>query len=266
MLVPHGEKGQQPGAGCCVTTAELERLETVRAMAEEVSRAVRYTVSLSEPDLRGCLALLDREPASDADFAAAADLGALLRAIAACDFLGVGAPTAAVWARLLPGAEAAAEEEAKEAFLCVVEQTSFGPALWAAGPLETVGRLAGSDGQEEQGDEHVRAVAGMALAELGRRILGMPDPELAMLRAHAAAPVAGLAQAELRRRYPQLAPMTDATIQEAVLAFCEEGGGREKATFLHSPNAEARYGPVAAWDVSGVQNMSYLFSCCESFK
>ena len=268
VLVPHGEEGQQPGAGFRVTAAELELFETVRAMAEEVPRAVRYAASLSEPDLRGCLALFREPAAGGANFAAAADLGALARAVAACDFLGAGAlPAAAmVWARLLPGAEAAAAEEAKEAFLCVVEQTSFGPALWAAGPLETVGRLAGSDGQEEQGDEHVRAVAGMALAELGRRILGMPDPELAMLRAHAAAPVAGLAQAELRRRYPQLAPMTDATIQEAVLAFCEEGGGREKATFLHSPNAEARYGPVAAWDVSGVQNMSMLFWNCTRFK
>ena len=195
-------------------------------------------------------------------------LEALARAVAACDFLGAGAlpAAAAVCGRLLPGAEAAAEEETKEAFLGVMERTSFGPALWAVVPLETVGLLAGSDGQDEQGDEHVLAVAGMARAELGRRILGLPDLELAMLRAHAAAPVAGPAQAELRRRYPQLAPMTDATIQEAVLAFCEEGGGREKATFLHSPNAEARYGPVAAWDVSGVQNMSYLFSCCESFK
>ena len=68
VLVPHGEEGQQPGAGCRVTADELELLETVRAIAEELPRAVRYAVSLSEPDLRGCLTLL-REPVS-----AAADL------------------------------------------------------------------------------------------------------------------------------------------------------------------------------------------------
>jgi len=63
VLVPHGVEGQQPGAGCRVTADELELLETVRAMAEELPRAVRYAVSISEPDLRGCLALL-REPVS----------------------------------------------------------------------------------------------------------------------------------------------------------------------------------------------------------
>ena len=49
----------------------------------------------------------------------------LVRAVAACDFLGVGAlpAVAAVCARLLPGADAAAEEEAKEALLNVMEQT-----------------------------------------------------------------------------------------------------------------------------------------------
>ena len=63
VLVPHGMEGKQQGAGCRVTADELELLETVRAMAEELPRAVRYAVSLSEPDLRGCLALL-REPVS----------------------------------------------------------------------------------------------------------------------------------------------------------------------------------------------------------
>ena len=65
VLVPHGMEGQQPDAGCRVTADELELLETVRAMAEELPRAVRYAVSISEPDLRGCLALL-REPVSAA--------------------------------------------------------------------------------------------------------------------------------------------------------------------------------------------------------
>ena len=187
-------------------------------------------------------------------------LEALARAVAACDFLGAGAlpAAAAVCGRLLPGAEAAAEEEAKEAFLGVMERTSFGPALWAVVPLETVGRLAGSDGQDEQGDEHVLAVAGMARAELGRRILGLPDLELAMLRAHAAAPVAGLAQAELRRRYPQLAPMTNESVRAAIKAIKEENGGNE-CDFLHSPVATAKYGPVPLWEVQGVTDFSELW-------
>ena len=281
VLVPHGEEGQQPGAaGFRVTAAELELLETMRAMMEELPRAVRYAVSLSEPDLRGCLALL-REPAAGGanNFAAAADRGALVRAVAACDFLGASALTAAaaICARLLPGAEAAAEEEAKEAFHAVMDQTSFGPALWATAPLEEVGRLAGGVGQEEQGDAHVRAVAGMARAELDRRIAGLPDLELAMLRAHAAPPVAGPARAELRRRYPQLAPMTDVTVRVAVKAICEEDGGWSEdlnahwsytdktADFLHSPAAAAKYGPVPLWEVKGVTNFSYLFYNCSKF-
>ena len=48
-------------------------------------------------------------------------------------------------------------------------------------------------------------------------------------------------------------------------AFCEEGGGRETADFLHSPQAEAKYGPVSAWDVSAVTNMQELFEGCEAF-
>ena len=59
--------------------------------------------------------------------------------------------------------------------------------------------------------------------------------------------------------------MTDATIREAVKAFYEEGGGKDKADFLHSPNAEARYGPVAAWDVSAVTNMLGLLQHCHCF-
>ena len=271
VLVPHGEEGQQPGAGCRVTAAELERLETVRAMAEELPRAVRYAVSLSEPDLRGFLALL-REPASVASFAAAADLGALARAVAACDFLGASAlpAAAAVWARLLPGAEAAAEVEAKEAFLGVMERTSFGPALWAVVPLDTVGRLAGGIGHEEQGDAHVHTVAGMARAELARRIASLPDMELAMLRAHGDAPVAGPARAELLRRHPQLTPMTNVSIMAAVEAFCkedveEDGFGCPTADFRHSPKAEAEYGPVGLWEVAEVTSMGSLFYRCENF-
>ena len=48
-------------------------------------------------------------------------------------------------------------------------------------------------------------------------------------------------------------------------AFCEEGGGRETADFLHSPQAEAKYGPVSAWDVSAVTNMRGLFYGCAAF-
>ena len=98
-----------------------------------------------------------------------------MRAVAACDFLGAGAlpAAAAVCAQLLPGAETGAEEEAiNEAFIGVVERTSFGPALlWAVVPLETVGWLAGGVGQEEhcEGDAHVQSVGGMARTELARR-------------------------------------------------------------------------------------------------
>ena len=48
-----------------------------------------------------------------------------------------------------------------------MERASFGPALWAVVPLDEVGRLARAGGvsQEEQGDAHVQAVAGMARAE-----------------------------------------------------------------------------------------------------
>ena len=48
-------------------------------------------------------------------------------------------------------------------------------------------------------------------------------------------------------------------------AFCEEGGGKKTADFLHSPQAEAKYGPVSAWDVSAVTYMDDLFSGCAAF-
>ena len=53
-------------------------------------------------------------------------------------------------------------------------------------------------------------------------------------------------------------------------AFCEEDGGWSKygkktADFLHSPQAEAKYGPVSAWDVSAVTNMEDLFRGCAAF-
>ena len=73
---------------------------------------------LSEPDLRDGIGLLR----GGAGFAAAADLGTLTRAIAACDFLGAAvlpAPepaAAAICARLLlPGAAAAAATAATAA-------------------------------------------------------------------------------------------------------------------------------------------------------
>ena len=275
ILAPHDQEQVQPGQqqvheGFRVTAAEFDGLQTLTAMPEHAPGAVhRYTVMLSESELRDGLALLR----GGVTFAAAADLDALVRAVAACDFLGAGAlpAAAAVWARLLPGAEAAAKVEAKEAFLGVVERTSFGPALWATVPLEEVGRLARTVGQEEQGDAHVQAVADMARAELARQIAGLPDLELAMLRAHAAAPVAGPARAELLRRHPQLTPMTNDSIKAAVRAFCEEDGGwsdedgEKTADFRQSPKAEAKYGPVGVWDVSGVARMSNLFNGCTNF-
>ena len=230
-----------------VTAAEFDGLQTLAEMPEHEPGAVpRYTVILSEADLRDGLGLLR----DGAGFAAAADPKTLARAVAAGDFLGVALPAAAVvFARLLARAEpsaleeaqaaeakaaadaeeaadaaeavavdaarvaatarTAAEEaraspaavgEAQEAFRAVMERTSFGPARWATVSLEAVARLAGDVGQEEQGDAHVQAAAavgGMARAELTRQIAALLDLELAMLRAHAAAPVAGPARAEL---------------------------------------------------------------------
>ena len=120
---------------------------------------------------------------------------------------------------------------------------------------------------------HVHAVAGMARFELPRRIAGLPDLELAMLRAHAAAPVAGPARAELLRRHPQLTPMTNESIRAAVEAFCEQekypqnaGGynsnGYQMADFRHSTKAEAKYGPVRLWDASEVTSTGGLFHGC----
>ena len=234
ILVPHEQEQQHqpPGqaAGFRVTAAEFDGLQTLAEMPEhEPGTTPRYTVMLSEADLRHGLGLLR----GGAEFVAALDLETLVRAVAACDFLGAAAlpATAAVLARLLPGAGAAAEEEAKEVFFNVMERTSFGPALWAEVPLEQVGRMQGhavrqevegdeADGggvvvvvvvggrrrrrrrrrrreasggvgeEEQEGDAHVQGVAGMAQAELARRILALPDLELAMLRAHATAPVA----------------------------------------------------------------------------
>ena len=150
-----------------------------------------------------------------------------------------------------------------------MEQTSFGPALWAIVPLEEVGRL--SVGGGDQADERAHAVAGMAQTELARRIAGLSELELAMLRAHAGAPVAGPARAELLRRHPQLTPMTDDSIKAAVEAFCKEGGGLDDedgyriADFRQSPKAEAKYGSVGLWDVSKVKDMNDLFYQCKNF-
>ena len=60
-------------------------------------------------------------------------------------------------------------------------------------------------------------------------------------------------------------PLTNETIKEAVQAFCEDGGGKASADFLHSPQAEAKYGPVSAWDVSAVTSMENLFKGCKAF-
>ena len=142
-----------------------------------------------------------------------------------------------------------------------------GPALLATAPLETVGRL--SVGSGEIGDEH-GAVVRMVRAELTRRILALPDLELAMLRAHAGAPIVGSARAELLRRHPQLTPMTNESIKWAVEDFCEEDGGKddegdEIADFRHSPESKAKHGPVGLWDVWEVTSMDHLFAGCKNF-
>ena len=213
VLVANGEEGQ-PGAGCRVTAAELERMETVRAMAEDLPRAVRYTISLSRPEIRDAFALwgLCYSGQTAAGFAAAADPGELARAVAACDFLGgVALPAAAmVCTRVLPGTEPAAAEEPREAFFAVMERTSYGPALWGTMPVEDVDRLsAGGDGQA---DERGQAVAGMARAELSRWLASLPNKELARLSGTGGGrAVAGIAQGlgvargaslELARRIP----------------------------------------------------------------
>jgi hypothetical protein len=64
---------------------------------------------------------------------------------------------------------------------------------------------------------------------------------------------------------PQFPKMTNERIRQAVAAFAEEGGGKGRADFLHSPNAEAEYGPVAGWDVSEVTDFSGLFDGYEKF-
>ena len=157
--------------------------------------------------------------------------------------------------------------EATEAFQTVMEQTSFGPALWAAMQFDEVGRMACAGGQSQGDDERSQAVAGMARAELGAgRILALTDLELAMLRAHAAAPVVGPARAELLRRHPQLTPMTNDSIKAAKKAFSEDdGGGRGTADFRQGPKAEDKYGPVGLWDVSEVTGMNHLLYGCKNF-
>ena len=50
----------------------------------------------------------------------------------------------------------------------------------------------------------------------------------------------------------KLTPVTNESTKAAANAFCEEddAGGYKTADFRHSPKAEAKYGPVALWDVS----------------
>ena len=60
-------------------------------------------------------------------------------------------------------------------------------------------------------------------------------------------------------------PMTNDSIRAAVRAFCEEGGGRAEADFMHSPKAMALYGPLANWDVSQVTDMRSLFEDAAAF-
>jgi surface protein len=59
--------------------------------------------------------------------------------------------------------------------------------------------------------------------------------------------------------------MTNKSIRAAVRAFCEEGGGRAEADFMHSPKAMALYGPLANWDVSQVTDMRSLFEDAAAF-
>jgi hypothetical protein len=55
------------------------------------------------------------------------------------------------------------------------------------------------------------------------------------------------------------APMTNATICEAVAAFKDESAD------FNSPAAALEYGPIAGWDVSQDTNMRELFCGCLQF-
>ena len=74
------------------------------------------------------------------------------------------------------------------------------------------------------------------------------------------------ASPECGKFLPKFLPMNNTRIREAIQAFVDEEWDHEDLTsrrgevdFMHSPKAEAKYGPVAAWDVSAVTNMRFLF-------
>ena len=54
-------------------------------------------------------------------------------------------------------------------------------------------------------------------------------------------------------------------IRLAVAAFVEDGGRKQVADFLHSPDAEAKYDPVELWGVSEVSDFRELFHGCNCF-
>jgi hypothetical protein len=89
------------------------------------------------------------------------------------------------------------------------------------------------------------------------RALRLEDLATAGVAAAEAAAAAELAEWAARPK------LSNGTIREAVAAFTREGGGRAKTDFKHSPEAEARYGPVELWDVSEVTDFRQLFIRCE---
>ena len=97
------------------------------------------------------------------------------------------------------------------------------------------------------------------------RISATLPPPSSQAPAAAATAAADSGEPEPEPQAAAFPPLTNETIREAVEAFCEEGGGRAVADFLHSPQAEAKYGPVVAWDVSAVTSMRELFKNCAAF-
>ena len=95
ILAPHDQEQVQPGQpqvheGFRVTAAEFDGLQTLVEMAEHEPGAVRFSVNVSESDLRGAIELLR----DGTGFAVGTAPGALARAVAAWRRSGLRAASA----------------------------------------------------------------------------------------------------------------------------------------------------------------------------
>ena len=77
----------------------------------------------------------------------------------------------------------------------------------------------------------------------------LTDEELAYIRSHGNDDSRNIARIELLKRYKQLTPMDYNTLFTAVHMFCPNPTGAIRI-----------YGPIELWDISGVTDMSYIFS------